>query len=738
MENPIVKPDVPYKGKIPGGLVPGRMCRIQGVSHPDSDRFNINFQVGPKPSDDTALHISVRHKQGYIARNSYINEEWGEEQGEGELRIGEAESWEIIVLVDESDYKIAVNGQHFCEFPHRISYSKVTDLLIDGEVSITLISWEGIMGLGAGDNVKKVSQTDNQQWSPQGGNGAPQGAYYPPQGGYAPGPGYGPPPQGYGPTPPQGYGPPPPPGGEPQSSFDSFLDGAQTLLSGAIKSGAAGMLVGKLLGGGGNDPQRGYAHNNAKYGIYPDLPQDTNLNINQAPSKGPLEQLLSGLIAGGGAGQQPGTGNPTSTGAPGQQGQVDYAALLTNLLSGNQESKVSQAQGAPQGPGNQQSGPDIGSFLSGLLSSHNQPPAGPQQQPVGGINQQHGSQTQQQGAGDIGSLLSGLLSGHNQQTGSQSQPGSQTHGVDFGGLLTNLLSGNATRPIQETGTHHSTPPSNTRGTQSQGTDFGSLLSNLLSSGSQQPQPGYNQGTGGHQGPGPQQQSSGIDLNSLLSSLLSSTGGVHPPYGGMSPYGKGNPVYGGPASGQPYPNPPMGNQPYTGPPAGNQPHSGPAAGNHPQPYSSPTGSSQAYSDTPTSGSGTYQSSVGQTGGIGIQRHNSAPKPADTHFEDVSDQLEQEMARQGGHVQYSAQQSQKGQENDGQQYGYYPHPPEQQRGPVENLLSGLLSGGQQPHQQPHIPQFGGGESVGGLGSMGGLLQNFAGQLFNPRDGNHRQNY
>ncbi|CAG9838274.1 unnamed protein product [Diabrotica balteata] len=719
MENPVVNPAIPFKGKIPGGLVPGRMCRIQGVSHPDSDRFNINFQVGPKPSDDTALHISVRHKQGYIARNSYINEEWGEESGDGELTIGQGESWEIIILVDQNEYKIAVNGQHFSEFKHRVPFSTVTDLQIDGDVSITLISWEGIMGLGAGEDIKKVSQTDtHSQWAPQGNYAPPQGGYGPPQGGYGPPQGYAPSGPGYGP--PQGYGPPPPPGAQPESSLDSFLDGAQTFLSGAIKSGAAGALVGKFLGGGG-DAQRGYSHNNAKYGIYPDLPQDMNLNVNQPPpqSQGPVQQLLAGLLSGGT--QQPGSGPPGSHQAPGaQQGQVDYSALLTNLLSGHQESKVSQTQSVP---GAQQSGPDFGSFLSGLLSSNNAPPPG-RQAPQG---------PQSQGGSDFGTLLSGLLSNPNQQAGGQhpggqGQPGSQNHGVDLSGLLSslpNLLSGTATRPIQETG-KPSPSPQPTAG--SQQPDFGSMLSHLLSGGSQHPQGNPSQhgpGPAGYQSSGPQ-QSQGIDLGSLLSSLLSPPS-VHPTYGGSQPpqtgpqlpYGNNQPPQGG--TQPPYAN----NQP---PQSGNQP---PYSGNQP----SNVGGNQYTGSTQANNEGPPPQSAGGAPYSGLQRSTSANKGAGHNHEDVSDQLEREMAREGVHRQYSGQENR---QSGNEQYGYYPHPPEQQRGPLESLLSGFLSGGQQPAQQPpHVPQYGG-ESIGGLGSMGGILQNFAGQILHPRDGNQRQNY
>lgn len=50
---------------------------------------------------------------------------------------------------------------------------------------------------------------------------------------------------------------------QPESGFDSFLDQAQTVLAGAIKSGAAEKLLGSFFSSGQPQQQQGYAHQNA-------------------------------------------------------------------------------------------------------------------------------------------------------------------------------------------------------------------------------------------------------------------------------------------------------------------------------------------------------------------------------------------------------------------------------------------------------------------------------------------
>ncbi|XP_065166823.1 galectin-4-like isoform X2 [Atheta coriaria] len=257
MSSPIKDPEIPYVGRIEGGFDEGHIVRIQGYTAPVANRFNINLQCGSSEEADIAVHLSVRLQEGYVARNSFENGDWGEEQGDGELKIGMGQKFEVLLLSASNDYKVAINGQHFCEFPHRIPPSKITHLKIDGDVAISLISYEGGMG-------KSSSSQSNASYGEQQPN---YGGYGPPPqaGGYggcgAP-QGYGPPPPGYQPYGPQGgYGAPPPPGYQQDhesGGLGDFLGTASEVIAGAIKSGMADKLLGSLTGGnqqhGGQQP----------------------------------------------------------------------------------------------------------------------------------------------------------------------------------------------------------------------------------------------------------------------------------------------------------------------------------------------------------------------------------------------------------------------------------------------------------------------------------------------------
>lgn len=106
--------------------------------------FAINLQTGSNtsyPRDDIALHLSpVFSPPPRIVRNSLRNQSWGPEESHGGFPLVAGQAFEIMILVEDNNYKIAINGTHFTEFQHRIPTSNITHIAIDGEVQISLIN----------------------------------------------------------------------------------------------------------------------------------------------------------------------------------------------------------------------------------------------------------------------------------------------------------------------------------------------------------------------------------------------------------------------------------------------------------------------------------------------------------------------------------------------------------------------------------------------------------------------
>ncbi|XP_039762175.1 galectin-5-like [Pararge aegeria] len=142
---PIYSPSIPCVHPIPGGMYPGRMIRFQGSIPPGAQRFAINLQCGPNtdPRDDIALHLNFRFVEMCIVRNHLSAMSWGVEETNGGMPLGRGDQFEALVLCEPQSLKVALNGQHFCEFPHRLPHQRITHFTIDGDVMVQFVGFEG-------------------------------------------------------------------------------------------------------------------------------------------------------------------------------------------------------------------------------------------------------------------------------------------------------------------------------------------------------------------------------------------------------------------------------------------------------------------------------------------------------------------------------------------------------------------------------------------------------------------
>ncbi|XP_050559730.1 galectin-4 [Spodoptera frugiperda] len=237
MAAPIYNPVIPCVHPIPAGMYPGRMIRIQGNTPPGAQRFAINFQCGPNtdPRDDIALHLNFRFVEMCVVRNHLTAMNWGVEETNGGMPLSRGDSFEALILCEPQSLKVAVNGVHFCEFPHRIPFQRISHITVDGDVMIQLIAFEG-------------AQPPQQMYM----SGPPAyGAYGAPPPAYG-APGYGGAPQGQ--VGPQGamYG------GQPQPQVVQGQQRGGVGTGAAVGMGAAalaaGGIAGYAMGGGFNSP----------------------------------------------------------------------------------------------------------------------------------------------------------------------------------------------------------------------------------------------------------------------------------------------------------------------------------------------------------------------------------------------------------------------------------------------------------------------------------------------------
>lgn len=204
MALPIVNPPNPYVGTL--RIFPGTLVKINGQARPNATRFAINFQTGPSlnPRDDLALHLSPCFTPPRIVRNSLRSGAWGLEEawGNGQI-LSPHQPFEIYILAEPDQFKIAINGAHYCEFKHRIAYQEISHLTIDGDVDISqiLITESQQPNYQPPQPTSAPYPTSGPVGMPMPGMYPSIGGMYPTPAGVAPGSGYPVPTPGTGPYP---------------------------------------------------------------------------------------------------------------------------------------------------------------------------------------------------------------------------------------------------------------------------------------------------------------------------------------------------------------------------------------------------------------------------------------------------------------------------------------------------------------------------------------------------------
>jgi len=135
----IDNPPTPFSNEIQNGLVPGKQIFISAAFNPNADQVKIDLETR---NSQIALHINPRFGSKSIVRNSNIGG-WGAEEKSGAFPFHKGQTFELIILVEDDKYKVAINGQHAFEYRHRCPYQDVNRLSVNGDVRINRIVYSG-------------------------------------------------------------------------------------------------------------------------------------------------------------------------------------------------------------------------------------------------------------------------------------------------------------------------------------------------------------------------------------------------------------------------------------------------------------------------------------------------------------------------------------------------------------------------------------------------------------------
>uniref|UniRef100_A0A8C5PL65 Galectin n=1 Tax=Leptobrachium leishanense TaxID=445787 RepID=A0A8C5PL65_9ANUR len=127
---------IPYQTNIHGGLFPSKTIVIRGTVSGNPKRFHINL----KSSGGTAFHFNPRFDEKTIVRNSHLNNSWGKEErqlsGHG-MCFAPGQSFVIEIICEHHAFKVKVNGNHVCDFNHRVqNLQQIDTIQIEGDVTL--------------------------------------------------------------------------------------------------------------------------------------------------------------------------------------------------------------------------------------------------------------------------------------------------------------------------------------------------------------------------------------------------------------------------------------------------------------------------------------------------------------------------------------------------------------------------------------------------------------------------
>jgi len=124
--------DVPYTRPLNGFMRPYKV-RIVGVINEQARRFQVNFAGA---NGETLLHFNPRFDENCVVRNSTRNQQWQLEERHGGQPFERLLPFTLDFVAEEGQIRVSVNGEWFCDFLTRDTFSQVTSLAIEGDVKL--------------------------------------------------------------------------------------------------------------------------------------------------------------------------------------------------------------------------------------------------------------------------------------------------------------------------------------------------------------------------------------------------------------------------------------------------------------------------------------------------------------------------------------------------------------------------------------------------------------------------
>ncbi|CAF1110192.1 unnamed protein product [Adineta steineri] len=132
---------VPYEAQISPPISFGTQVHVAGTAHGDQFEVNLANRRG-----DIILHVNPRVSARQLILNSAPGGGWGAEE-RAPLNIQQGQPFNIIIMVTQQGFKIAVNNQHAADYNHRMPFNAADLVTIKGAIQLSNVQiYPGMTG----------------------------------------------------------------------------------------------------------------------------------------------------------------------------------------------------------------------------------------------------------------------------------------------------------------------------------------------------------------------------------------------------------------------------------------------------------------------------------------------------------------------------------------------------------------------------------------------------------------
>lgn len=117
---------------MPSPLTDGTKIFVRVSVNDNAKEFAINLETG----NGIAFHFNPRLFSKSVVRNSLFGGAWGEEEKTNTIPFKENNSYGIEINVDNEKYCVVVEGNHLCDFQHRVPFTEVEAITVKGDIEV--------------------------------------------------------------------------------------------------------------------------------------------------------------------------------------------------------------------------------------------------------------------------------------------------------------------------------------------------------------------------------------------------------------------------------------------------------------------------------------------------------------------------------------------------------------------------------------------------------------------------